>query len=784
MSTFTLNSITVQGLNVIAKLVAGSTLQFTRIAVGDGAMPSDKTPLTVTDLTNKLFDVDINSVENNGNGSATVTGIFSNADRETGFFYRELGLFAKEPDTQAEFLYCYGNAGADAEWISPSGASSVIEKEVKIVTLIGNAETVTAEIKSGIYAAKEEVEAALAVKADLDATAEEGGRVLASQMRFDDTQILYVDAAAAEGGDGSEAKPFKTIQAAINARYKGAAVIYVRIKAGTYAESISVPRSPGTTWRFIREGTGTVNINNAIVDNCTYVYFDNLTFNGPAGDNSTIIYVANTPAFNFNAVTINGASNATGVNFSTSRGIMRNSSINNCGLAIAATDGAYIDLKSNGGTGNTRAYQADGSVIICDYYVPEATTPYEKVNGGVISVQGGTSAFPSNYSQLYNLGDFSDAQALKTAILTEFGGLGIGESRACWFANNITGGFGIFETGQRMQCTIIKSTNNGSGYGTVIFYSHHNAAMAYMQVQDGAFAQATPVKFISSNDLATTQSPGVVTLADEMAVLSETDEAAVHVPLMYEINDFRRMNKAYSVGDKVNCAFKHELFLECTQAGTTSNSTLDTRNVTHGQVITDGTAQWTVRTHIKSVNGVVADAAGNVAIEIPEPVIASEAEAKAGTNNTKHMTPLRVAQAIDALDGNPITGASISGKTITLTKKDGSKITLNTQDTNTSNWSISKGTNGWARDNSTGFTIQWLTVNASSATFPRTFTTVYGAVAVSKNRNNTTLGVGAAMVTALSTTKVTVCQAIMSDEQYNRVNTQNLNGYVLAYGIS
>lgn len=669
MSTFTLNSITVQGLNVIAKLVAGSTLQFTRIAVGDGAMPSDKTPLTVTDLTNKLFDVDINSVENNGNGSATVTGYFSNADKETGFFYRELGLYAKDPDTQAEFLYCYGNAAADAEWINPSGASSVIEKEVKIVTLIGNAETVKAEIKSGIYATKEEVEAALAVKADLDATAEDGGRVLASQMRFDDTQTLYVDAAAAEGGDGSEAKPFKTIQAAINARYKGAAVIYIRIKAGTYAENISVPRSPGTTWRFMREGTGTVNINNAVIDNCSYVYFDNLTFNGPAGDNSTIIYVANTPAFNFNAVTINGASNATGVNFSTSRGIMRNSSINNCGLAIAATDGAYIDLKNNGGTGNTRAFQADGSVIICDYYVPAATTPYEKVNGGVISVQGGTSSFPSNYSQLYNLGDFSDAQALKTAILAEFGSLGIGESRSCWFANNITGGFGIFETGQRMQCTIIKSTNNGSGYGTVIFYSHHNAAMAYMQVQDGAFAQATPVKFISSNDVATENTYGVMRAATDTDALDpEADDAAITPTVYHDVSDFRHKNTAYSVGDKVECMFNFELFLECTQAGTTGSGALDTRNVTHGQVITDGTVKWTVRTHIRSVNNAVADENGNVTIDIPEPVIASEAEAKAGTNNTKFMTPLRVAQAIPfTARATSIGGASVTKPAVIVT---------------------------------------------------------------------------------------------------------------------
>lgn len=598
MSTFTLNSITVQGLNVIAKLVAGSTLQFTRIAVGDGAMPSDKTPLTVTDLTNKLFDVDINSVENNGNGSATVTGYFSNADKETGFFYRELGLYAKDPDTQAEFLYCYGNAAADAEWINPSGASSVIEKEVKIVTLIGNAETVKAEIKSGIYATKEEVEAALAVKADLDATAEEGGRVLASQMRFDDTQTLYVDAAAAEGGDGSEAKPFKTIQAAINARYKGAAVIFIRIKAGTYAENISVPRSPGTTWRIVREGAGTVAVQTAVIDNCNYAFFDNLTFNGPAGDNSTIIYVANVGSLHFNAVTINGASNATGINFNDSRGILRNSSINNCGLAIAATEGSFIHLKSNGGTGNTRGIQADGAVIMCDYYVPEATTPYEKVNGGVISVQGGTSAFPSNYSQLYNLGDFADAQALKTAILTEFGGLGIGESRACWFANNITDGFGIFETGQRMQCTIIKSTNSGSGYGTVIFYSHHNAAMAYMQVQDGAFAQDVPVKFITNNDMATTESPGVVQLAAETDELNPTAAKALAPANVYKLCNFRIISTAYEVGDVVACAYHADLQLKCTQAGTTSAEPLDTSAATAGQEITDGGVKWTVESLI------------------------------------------------------------------------------------------------------------------------------------------------------------------------------------------
>ena len=54
---------------------------------------------------------------------------------------------------------------------------------------------------------------------------------------------------------------------------------------------------------------------------------------------------------------------------------------------------------------------------------------------------------------------------------------------------------------------------------------------------------------------------------------------------------------------------------------------------------------------VKSVNG-IKPTNGNVTIDIPEPVIASEAEAKAGTNNTKFMTPLRVAQALAAKNGD------------------------------------------------------------------------------------------------------------------------------------
>lgn len=58
---------------------------------------------------------------------------------------------------------------------------------------------------------------------------------------------------------------------------------------------------------------------------------------------------------------------------------------------------------------------------------------------------------------------------------------------------------------------------------------------------------------------------------------------------------------------------------------------------------------------VKTVNGVEPDESGNITIEVPQPTIATQAEAEAGTNNTKFMTPLRTKQAIEAqVQGLPV----------------------------------------------------------------------------------------------------------------------------------
>ena len=501
MSAFSNNSVTLKGAVAIAALMAGGTLEFTRIAVGDGNIPAGQTALTMTDLAHRLFDVNIQEVYSDSESQATVVGVFNNSQTETGFYYRELGLFAKDPATGAEILFCYGNAGSEAEWISPAGEESVIEKEVHIVTLVGNATEVKATIKSGIYPTMEQMTAAvkavddkLPLKADLDKTPAEGGRVLATQMRFDPDQTLYVDAnSAAADADGSEAKPFKTIQAAINARYRGTHVVYIKIKPGTYAEDIRTPRAPDTTWRFSREGEGVVNVQTALIDNAAYAYFNGITFNGPAQSNTPIFQAANTPCVYINTVTVNGTANDTGINFSASRGIIVNSQVNNCGIAVASIEGSNILCQSTNGTGNARGVYASGAVVTLSNWGLSATTPYDIVNGGVVNEPYGTSTYPSNYYPGYYLGNMTTMDAMRQALLAEFQKLQSGSSRFVSFAGNIAGGIGEFAEGQMMNATITKTSESGNGYGYVIFHAHNGPITGYMQIGEGAFKTQKPI---------------------------------------------------------------------------------------------------------------------------------------------------------------------------------------------------------------------------------------------------------------------------------------------------
>lgn len=115
------------------------------------------------------------------------------------FEYRELGLYAEDPDPEVgEVLYCYGNCGDLAEWIPPSGGATIVEKTIDIVTAIGTATNVTAYIPADAYATKEDYETYKAIALGAQATAEEA-------LALSRQAIAIAQAAEASANDLSNA---------------------------------------------------------------------------------------------------------------------------------------------------------------------------------------------------------------------------------------------------------------------------------------------------------------------------------------------------------------------------------------------------------------------------------------------------------------------------------------------------------------------------------------------------------------------------------------------------
>lgn len=138
------------GKNLQAKAIAGIQLNFTKIVIGDGELGS----ASILDLKNVVHEIKsltITKLKSTPDGKAILGTTFDNNNLATGFYWREIGVYANDP-TAGEILYCYGNAGVNAEYIPASGGAQIIEKALDLTVIVGNATNVTATIASNIYA--------------------------------------------------------------------------------------------------------------------------------------------------------------------------------------------------------------------------------------------------------------------------------------------------------------------------------------------------------------------------------------------------------------------------------------------------------------------------------------------------------------------------------------------------------------------------------------------------------------------------------------------------------
>lgn len=140
------------GEKLLARAIAGEPLTFTAIQLGDGDRGTAAIG-SMTALVHTIASVGISSLRHH-ESQAVVGGMFSNADITTGFYWREVGLLAADPDNPndrtKDILYCYQSA-ASPEFIPASG-SELITKRLQIAAIVSSAATVTATFGPNITA--------------------------------------------------------------------------------------------------------------------------------------------------------------------------------------------------------------------------------------------------------------------------------------------------------------------------------------------------------------------------------------------------------------------------------------------------------------------------------------------------------------------------------------------------------------------------------------------------------------------------------------------------------
>lgn len=145
MAAFPKMTLTNAGQALQTKVLAGAKLTFTRIALGDGQLNGQPiSPLTA--LISQKATVEVDSVRVVNTSTAQVAGFFSNADISTGFWWRETGVFAQDPDV-GEVLYGYTNAGDAGDYIS-TVEDNRIEKYIYCSIAVASATTVDITIPS------------------------------------------------------------------------------------------------------------------------------------------------------------------------------------------------------------------------------------------------------------------------------------------------------------------------------------------------------------------------------------------------------------------------------------------------------------------------------------------------------------------------------------------------------------------------------------------------------------------------------------------------------------
>lgn len=175
--------LTKKGLDLQAKVQAGEKLRLTRVAVGDGLIDDPEEIFEMKSLKGYQHTFKIQNIaKDRGKSSCTIKVVIDNKDITEGFFLREIGIFAQDPD-EGEILYCLSNAGKYADFL-PEKEVSEVKVVMNLIVIVGNAENVVVELNYDMV---------YATRLELSDLAGEGRTTETVKKNSDDIQKIAVE---------------------------------------------------------------------------------------------------------------------------------------------------------------------------------------------------------------------------------------------------------------------------------------------------------------------------------------------------------------------------------------------------------------------------------------------------------------------------------------------------------------------------------------------------------------------------------------------------------------
>ena len=161
MAQFPGLSLTVQGNKMILKSSTGKTedrLIITKAVIGDGQLTASIDGLT--EIVNKKLEIGLSQVKEVANGQMQLQFNFDNRNVANGFYWREVGLYAKNGDSGEEKLIGYSNAKGLTSYI-PDKTNIIPMQRLVIALGVGDNPNVKGEVDFSSAITLEQLEEAI-----------------------------------------------------------------------------------------------------------------------------------------------------------------------------------------------------------------------------------------------------------------------------------------------------------------------------------------------------------------------------------------------------------------------------------------------------------------------------------------------------------------------------------------------------------------------------------------------------------------------------------------------